>query len=840
MQRILKYFLLIVTVISTFSQGSIAQERKKKPRYSRDSERKSRRSRDSVLQALNKSDTSINNLTQKIEQYTTTFNQINNSLAEGLDTTEIGQRLPGMVKRLDKIHAQANTKKSSTLRYLFVLRDNLDHIQNDFDGWQSDLDDISTKLIQNQHDLARFTSDSLLKKAPADSVLKKNFFIQRRKLSKLWHRTDSINRSGLLKVNLLQDKVAVAYTGILDENDQIDSKIKRFVDVAVSGEFGNIWEAAPQYNNFAAALNGTINLNNTQLYYFLKNGTATHLVDLLFFTILIILFYTWKKSIRENALNENFVNHTDYIYQKPLISALLITTAIAPYFYDHPPVAFLEAVFLISLALVLVLAKEKFPKSAFNFLFQLYWITIICCLSNLLIQITNIDRFGILLLSVFSIILAFRFYKKVKEEADGHLPYTIPALKIFIGMQALSLILNITGRFSLAKILTITAVFNLWMLVSLYFIVQIIIQGLFLMFHNKKDENSFISLVDYNNIQKKFLNILTVLAGLLWLFFLFQNLNIDDWMRDYLNDVLNQPRFIGGPGGASFTLYGFVLFIIVIWLSSLLSKIISYFFDVSAQHASDLSAEKKKNRASTLLIRVAVFSVGFLLAVAASGFPLDKLTIIFSAFGVGIGFGLQNIVNNLVSGLILAFEKPIQIGDVIEVDNRSGTIKEIGIRSSKLATSDGAEVIIPNGDLISHHVVNWTLSNSNRRIELLVNTAYGTDIQKVKDLLKGILANREDIMSQPGPSVFLHNVTESSVDFRIFFWAADISNFLELKSAVLADIYDAFRKEGIEMPSGDKDINLHFPEEMPTISINSKLTEKENGDANKASPDPAQ
>jgi potassium efflux system protein len=89
------------------------------------------------------------------------------------------------------------------------------------------------------------------------------------------------------------------------------------------------------------------------------------------------------------------------------------------------------------------------------------------------------------------------------------------------------------------------------------------------------------------------------------------------------------------------------------------------------------------------------------------------LTIIISAFGIGIGFGLQNIVNNLVSGLILAFEKPIQIGDIIEVGNRSGTMKEIGVRSSKILTSDGSEVIIPNGDLFPQHVVNWTLSNNN-------------------------------------------------------------------------------------------------------------------------------
>ena len=169
---------------------------------------------------------------------------------------------------------------------------------------------------------------------------------------------------------------------------------------------------------------------------------------------------------------------------------------------------------------------------------------------------------------------------------------------------------------------------------------------------------------------------------------------------------------------------------------------------------TDLSVLKKKNRTSALIIRMACFFIGFLLAVAASDFPLEKLTIIISAFGVGIGFGLQNIVNNLVSGLILAFEKPIQIGDIIEVDGASGTMKEIGIRSSKILTGDGSEVIIPNGDLISHQVVNWTLSNSNRQIELMINTAYGADIEKVKDLLKNLLTNRDDIMTNPGPVGF--------------------------------------------------------------------------------------
>ncbi len=213
-----------------------------------------------------------------------------------------------------------------------------------------------------------------------------------------------------------------------------------------------------------------------------------------------------------------------------------------------------------------------------------------------------------------------------------------------------------------------------------------------------------------------------------------------------------------------------------------------------------------------LLIRLTVFVVGFFVAITAAGIPMDRVTIIIGALGVGIGFGLQNIVNNLVSGVILAFEKPVQVGDIIEVSGKTGTIKEIGIRSSKISQGDGSELIVPNGDLISQHVVNWTLSDNNRQVELVVGVAYGTDIAKVEKLLKEILSSREDIMQTPAPSVLLHNFSDSAVDFKLLFWAADIGTWARLKSGVMSEIYTKFTEQGIEIPHPKRDIQVYFPE----------------------------
>ena len=115
-----------------------------------------------------------------------------------------------------------------------------------------------------------------------------------------------------------------------------------------------------------------------------------------------------------------------------------------------------------------------------------------------------------------------------------------------------------------------------------------------------------------------------------------------------------------------------------------------------------------------------------MIALAAAGFQLSELAIIIGALGVGIGFGLQNVVNNFVSGLILMFERPIQPGDVIEVSGTSGKVREIGMRATTLTTFEGADVVVPNGTLLSEKLINWTLSDMNRRLDVNVGVAYGT------------------------------------------------------------------------------------------------------------------
>jgi small-conductance mechanosensitive channel len=209
-----------------------------------------------------------------------------------------------------------------------------------------------------------------------------------------------------------------------------------------------------------------------------------------------------------------------------------------------------------------------------------------------------------------------------------------------------------------------------------------------------------------------------------------------------------------------------------------------------------------------MLVRYSILAAGFLIAVAAAGIPLSNFAIILGALGVGIGFGLQNVVNNFVSGLILAFERPIQIGDTVEVGPLLGEVRQIGIRASTVRTFDGAEVIVPNGDLISAQVVNWTLSDQRRRIRLPVGVAYGTDPQRVIDLLQEVASRHEDVQKDPEPVVLFKGFGESSLDFELRFWTSAYERWVQVSSEVAVSVNTALNEAGITIPFPQRDLHV--------------------------------
>jgi len=212
--------------------------------------------------------------------------------------------------------------------------------------------------------------------------------------------------------------------------------------------------------------------------------------------------------------------------------------------------------------------------------------------------------------------------------------------------------------------------------------------------------------------------------------------------------------------------------------------------------------------ASSRLAYYAMVIGGLLFAFAVAGIELSKLTIIIGALGVGIGFGLQNVVNNVVSGLIIAFERPFREGDQIAIGQVSGRVQQIGLRASRVRTFEGAEMIIPNGNLISGEVTNWTLSDRLRRMQIAVSVSYGSDPRTVEEILLKIAEASSDTVHYPAPKVHFRGFGDSSLDFMLLVWTADADARLDTESALRYDIFAALAGAGIEIPFPQRDVHI--------------------------------
>ena len=226
-----------------------------------------------------------------------------------------------------------------------------------------------------------------------------------------------------------------------------------------------------------------------------------------------------------------------------------------------------------------------------------------------------------------------------------------------------------------------------------------------------------------------------------------------------------------------------------------------------------LPAGRGVGYALTTTVHYAVLLVGFLLAISAAGVDLNKVSLLAGAFGVGIGFGLQNVVNNFVSGLILLYERPVQLGDMVEVGGTTGEVRRIGIRSSTIRTFQGAEVIVPNSNLISDRVVNWTFSDRRRRIELQVGVAYGTDPQRVLLILLAVARAHPDVLDDPAPQALMLGFGDSSLDFELRAWTALFDTYVVTQSELAIALHRALAEAGIEIPFPQRDLHLRSSDE---------------------------
>ncbi len=291
--------------------------------------------------------------------------------------------------------------------------------------------------------------------------------------------------------------------------------------------------------------------------------------------------------------------------------------------------------------------------------------------------------------------------------------------------------------------------------------------------------------------------------GLLVVFIIsIKSFGIGTWLSSFFSDFLEAKATIGSITISPGSLLGFGL---VLWISSLVSRLLGFLLAEEVLPRFDL--RRGTAVAISGITRYLILVGGFVLATGVAGIDLKTFGFVAGALGVGIGFGLQNIVSNFISGLILLFERPIQVGDAVDVTGAAGTVTSIGIRASTVHTFDGADVIVPNADLISKPVINWTGSNPNRRFDIAVGVAYGSPLETTAQALLCAARRTPGVIPGPGPEAFFQSFGASSLDWTLRVWVKMDESprvLSELKRAVSEEL----GKEQIEVPFPQRDLHI--------------------------------
>jgi small-conductance mechanosensitive channel len=316
------------------------------------------------------------------------------------------------------------------------------------------------------------------------------------------------------------------------------------------------------------------------------------------------------------------------------------------------------------------------------------------------------------------------------------------------------------------------------------------------------------------NIELNLIRVLKLATVYILIGLILDTLEIYKPVADWIVEALVYNITIGSITISMSRILGMILIIVV---SYFLANIFKVLFGNSELVNKSLS--KGFLFAINKTVGYIIIIIGFIIGFAYAGIDLGKFSLLAGALGVGIGFGLQNIVNNFISGLILLYERPVEVGDIITVGSLMGEVKSIGVRASKIRTFDGAEVVVPNGNIISNDLINWTLSDKKRRLEIKIGVEYGSNPNEVLKLLQKVAVNNDKVLVDPAPTVLFDGFGESSLDFRLLAWV-HFNESLSTKSQLSIAVYDALSEAniGIPFPQIDLHIKEHLTEQPKVVT----------------------
>lgn len=537
-----------------------------------------------------------------------------------------------------------------------------------------------------------------------------------------------------------------------------------------------------------------------------SGGMATHLV---FFIGLSVLSFAMRRQVRRWPVDERsavIATVTDYPWAAAFIGSLLIATS--PYSPAPPTIRNLFS--LLALAAMIRLIKPVVDKRVIPGLYTLGFLLTIDTARHIFTGALFFDQAMVVLEALSGVaVLAWslvygNLHRAFSQETGSARLHTFRAGAILVLIfLCAGFLAGILGYMRMARLLVsgilIGGAHALTLFVSVKILCAVTAFGL------RVRPLRLLRMVQHHRdlLEHRTHRVL------IWFAFVGWSIRVLDYVG-MLQPVLSLAKTVLAVklerGSISLSLEDILAFILTVWAAHLLSVFIRFVLQ------EDVYARKKVSQgiayATSRLIHYLILAVGFVLGMGVLGVDLTKVTVLLGAFGVGIGFGLQSVVNNFVSGLILLFERPVHQGDTIEVGNLQGQVGRIGIRASIVRTRQGAEIIVPNSQLISEQVTNWTFSDRRRRIDLPVGVNYAAEPQKVIEVIEAVAAAHTKVLNDPQPRGLFVGFGESSIDFELRAWTDEFIEWQKIRSELAAAVYDAVRAAGFSFPFPQREVRL--------------------------------
>ena len=741
----------------------------------------------------------LDSILNKIENVHNTLNRILNATTVGFSTSDIQDNLPEIDSNIDIIDENLSIYTSvldvKNLQMFDLL---LNSLQGQLTDWRSQLFKYDKELVEMSNEMGTFKRDSLLHQILRDSSFRSIYLNEITDLRSKWGLAKKAISDNISRINQLQGSVSNEYFTTIDLQNKSHDLLKKVSGRSMGKEYDYLWNIHSKTigdNDQTDQLSKRSYHGQRKIlnYYFRRN--VSDQLWLLFAGLLFMLwiFRNFKKV--EKSGNMPLVHKRSFYFIKkvPVLVTLVVLFNIAPFFDLHPPTAYVSIMeMLLVLALTAILARV-WPRRLFY-----YWLAIgalYITFSVTAAVLTPDLGFRVLLLTLNLVSVAFGiiWFRALRRNTLTFSLMIKVVSVIYVLMNLTAATCNLFGRLSLAKIFSVTAVYGLTQVIGLSIFIQIIIEAFELQTMVNKMKGGMAAKLNFEKIEKLVKKAVIAVSVVIWIIVFSISLNLYNFLFTHIFDFLTLERKIGST---TFQVGNILLFIAIIYISNLLQQGVGALY---GKADATWDPEVKKNGSRLAMTRLVLIVIGFLIAVAASGIPMDKITIVLGALGVGIGLGLQSIVNNLVSGVILIFEQPFRIGDFIELGDKKGRVLDIGIRSSKIVMEEGAEIIMPNADLLSGRVINWTLRNDNVRIDLPLALVSTLPFEEVQTAIMEVLEKDEHVVMNIPPEILLAGVTDKSMSVTVRVWVNDVHKVQSIKSGLLNSLYNSLGKKDIKV-----------------------------------------